>query len=410
VANTNNTIKNAASVIAKAAAQELADNLKFCKTIDQADESDFDGKNGYKAGDTITISVPARYVPQNTMDITSSIQDNVEEKVSLTLDTISTIGMQFGTTEIATEVGLKSTLKRYVIPAAQSIAQNVEQRFLLKATQGVYNVTGTAGSNAFTVADIQAGKVKLDQALAPMADRNFLMNSASGAAAVIDRKGLFQSSEEISKQYKEGYVGTADSFNWLQNELIYTHTNGNDVTGVTVNATASEGATTLALTGVTATTGTIKKGSVFTVAGVFKVHPITKQAYSVLQQFVVTADATANGSGVATVSVSPTIYAGSAGRQNVSALPASTAAVTFVGTESVSYAQNLMYVPQAFRMASVPLEMPENAEFAAQETVDGITVAIIRDFDVLQRRWITRLDFLGGLAIVRPEWANRVTA
>lgn len=143
-----------------------------------------------------------------------------------------------------------------------------------------------------------------------------------------------------------------------------------------------EAASTLTVAGLTATTGTVRQGSVFTIAGVFKVHPITKVNTGVLQQFVVTADAAANGSGVATLNVSPALYtATSKGLQNITALPASAAAVTFSGAANTSYVQNLQYHKNAFKMASVPLEMPTKAEFAAQETVDGITIAIVRDWD-----------------------------
>lgn len=402
MANTLNNIKDAGGIIAKAAAQTLKDNMVFCGTIDQADASDYDGKNGYKAGDTIYTSIPARYVPQTTFDITSSIQDSVEEKAALALDTISTVGIEADTTEFATEVDLKNYIKRFVVPAAESIAQDVESRFLTKATDATYNSTGTAGSNAFTVADVLAGRTKLNQNLAPRGDRSFLLDSASGAAAVDARKGLFQSSENIKGQYLEGMVGRADGFDWYENELISTHANGSDVTGIAVNdAAVAEGASTLTIDGAAAA---VTVGSVFTIAGVYMVHPITKTVTSVLQQFVATTSSTTS------IGISPSLYAASGGLQNVDALPADDAALVFVGAATTAFAQSLQYHKSAFKMASVPLIMPTKAEFAAQETVDGITVAIVRDWDILKRRMVTRLDFLGGLSPVRREWANRVTA
>jgi hypothetical protein len=198
-------------------------------------------------------------------------------------------------------------------------------------------------------------------------------------------------------------VGKADGFNWYENELIAVHTNGSDVTGAAVNdAAVAEGASTLTVDGLSAAP---TEGTVFTIAGVNMVHPITKVDLGVPQQFVVGAGATTT-----VLPISPSLYAGSNGLQNVTALPADDAALTFVGAASTGYAQNLQYGKNAFKMVSVPLIMPTNAELAAQETVDGITVAVVRDFDVLQRRMITRLDFLGGLSAVRPEWACRVTA
>lgn len=411
MANTINNVNDAAAILAKYAAGILSDNLQFCKSIDKAPESDYEGKNGYKAGATIQISKPARFIPQQTFDITSSIQDIVEEKTPLTLDVSSTVGVEIDSLEDITELGITQMAERVIKPAMEAVAQDVEVRFLEKATQSVYNSVGTAGSNGFTVSDVQDSKVKLNQYLCPKdTSRRLLLNAEAGAAAVVDRKGLFQSSTEIANQYKMGYVGMSDGFTWLENELLYTHTNGNDVTGVLVNGSTSEGASTLAVDGLTTTTGTVTKGSVFTIANVNAVHPITKKVYSFLQQFVVTADATANGSGEATLSISPAIYAGSAGLQNVDALPADNAALTFVGAADSSLTQNLAFHKQAFRMVSTPLMLPTNAEFAAQATVDGITVAIVRDFDVNTRSMITRVDFLGGIASTRPEWACRLTA
>lgn len=411
MSNQINNVNDAAAILAKAAAGILSDNLQFCKSIDKAPEEDYMGKNGYKAGDTIQISKPARFIPQETFDITSSIQDVVEQKTPLTLDISSTVGIEIDSLEDVTELGVLQLAERVIKPAMESIAQNVENRMLLKATQAVYNSVGTAGSNNFTVADVLASRVKLNQNLAPQdSSRRLLLNSEAGAAAVADRKGLFQSATEIAQQYKMGYVGMADGFTWLENELIYNHTNGNDVTGVTVAATSTEGDSTIAVSGLTTTTGTVKKGTVFTIAGVNAVHPITKVAYSTLQQFVVTADATADGSGDATLSVSPAIYAGSAGLKNVSALPASGAALVFVGAASSSLAQSVAFHKSAFRMVSAPLMLPTKAEFAATATHEGITVAIVRDFDIKTRSMVTRLDFLGGIAAVRPEWACRLTA
>ncbi len=410
MANQFNNINNAAGVIAKAAAKMLADNLQFTKSISKANPSDFKGKNGYSAGSIIYISKPARLIAQESFDITSSKQDVVEKTVPLELDTISTIGVEIDSKELATDIQVKQIINRVVKPAMSAIAQNVEQRFIEKATDATYNVVGTAGSTVFDVDTILSAREKMNKFLAPHDDKRFLcIDSSAGRSAVNARKGLFQSASDISKQYRQGYIGRADGYNWMENELLNTHTNGNDVTGVLVNGTTAEGASTLNVDGLTTTTGTVKKGQVFTIAGVYAVHPITKVKYNFLQQFVVTADATANGSGQATLSISPSIYASSDGLQSVNALPADNAALTFVGDASGSYTQSLAFHKDAFRMVSVPLEMPVNAEYAAQSTVDGITVSVVRDFDINQRKFITRLDFLGGFVADRPEWACRIT-
>ena len=412
MANTFNQMKDAPGVIAKAAARILSDELQFCRTIDKVPAAEYKGKNGYSAGDTIQISKPARFIPQTAFDITSSKQNITEEKVSLALDTISTVGVEIDSLEFATEVQVKEIIKRVIKPAVQAIAQNVESRFLTLASDATYNSVGVAGSNVFDTDTILAAKEKMNKYLCPKDDnRYFLSDSTAGRKAVNARKGLFQSSDEISKQYKKGFIGIADGFNWMENELLNTHTNGNDVIFEVRTTSTVEGATTLVVEGLTTTTGTVKKGTTFTIGAVNAVNPITKTAYPLLQQFTVTADATADGSGYATLSISPALYtSASAGLQNIDAFPVDGAACTPVGAASTAYTQNMAYHKEAFRMVSVPLIMPTKAEFAAQDSYEGINVAIVRDFDVNKRSMVTRLDFLGGLVAVRPEWACKVTS
>lgn len=410
MANDITEVKTRVGIVAKLAAQILADEMHFCKSVSKADKSDYNGKNGYSAGDTIQINRPARFVPTTSFDITSSQEDILEDTVSLQLDTISTVGVNLTTQELAHDMNLKSLAERVIKPAASAIAQDVEQRFVEKATDATFNSVGTAGSETFVPDTILHARALMNKNLCPKDNERYLfLNSDATREAVDARKGLFQSSSEIDKQYKDGIVGRADGFSWMESELTNLHTNGNDVTGVAVDdASVATGASTLHMDGFTANTGTIKKGQVFTVADVYAVHPITKETMSHLQQFTVTADGTADANGDITVAISPTFYS-STSRQNVDSLPANDAAVVFVGAASTAYNQNLAYHKSAFRLVSAPLVMPINAEFAAQETVDGITVAIVRDFDVQTRKMITRLDFLGGLAAVRPEWACRIT-
>lgn len=401
--NTINTIKDGPGIFAKGIAETLRDNLVLGSFVDKADKSDFDGKNGFKAGDTIYTAIPPRYVPQqDDLDLTSAISDSVEGKKALTLDKSESIGMELDSLELATDIDVKMALERHGIPAAESIAQNMEARMFEIVKNSTYNSVGTAGSNAFTVKDILNARTKLNQDLCRPGSRALFMDSASGADAVDARKGLFQDSTKIAEQYREGMVGRADGFDWYETELIATHTNGADQTGVETDGTTAEGASALTVTGLsTAPT----QGSIITIAGVFKVHPITKAVTNVPQQFVVGAGATTTN-----IPVSPSLYAASGGLKNISALPANDSAITFVGAESGAYKQNIAMHKSAFKMVTVPLYQPKGVDLVATQTVDGITVNLVRDFDVYTRKVITRLDVLYGFDPVRPEWACRVTA
>ena len=408
MANTINNIKDAGGIIAKMAAQMLEDELQFTKSISKAPEEDFKGKNGYGEGETIQISKPARFTPVNTFDLTSNISDITEEKTPLTLDIVSSVGVEIDTFEFATEIEMASVVERVIKPAVSAIAQDVESQMLTKAIQATYNAVGTPGTTTFDVSTVLSSRTLMNKNLCPKdMNRFLLLESEAGASAVNARKGLFQDASEIAEQYKMGMVGRADGFNWLENELLPVHTNGNDVVFEVRTTVSTQGQSTLVVEGLTTTTGTVKKGTVFTVAGVYAVHPQTKVTQSRLQQFVVTADATANGSGVATLSISPAMYT-TGTLKNIASFPQDGNAITPVGAANTSYQQGLSFHRDAFRMVSVPLVMPRNAELAGQETVNGLTIAIVRDWDQVKRKMVTRMDFLGGIAATRPEWAVRL--
>lgn len=402
MANTINNMKDAPGVIAKLAAGMLADKVQFCKSIDKEDSSAFDGVNGYQAGDTIPISKPARFVPTTGADVTSAIQDVVEEKTSLTLDTRSVVPVQLNSNEVFTELGLKSWTKRVLDPAISSIAQDVESRFLDKAVKGTSNVVGTPGSETFVQDTMLSAAQKIyENGCTDEAGQFALLTPYGTRKAVVGRADLQNPSPEVSAQYKTGVMGVADGFTYLRNNLLPTITNGSDQTGVAINdASVSEGATTITVDGLSSAP---EAGSVFTIAGVNAVHPISKDDLGYLKQFVVVSATTT------VITLAEGLYAGSNGLQNISALPADNAALTFVGSESTAYRQNLAYHKSAFRMVSVPLMLPNDAHMAAQETVDDMTVRVWLASDVLTDTMTARIDFLGGLANVRPEWACRIT-
>lgn len=412
MANTINNIKDGPGLFARGVAQTLKNNMKLCQFVDKADPSEFDGKNGFKAGDTIYTSIPARYpVQRDNFDISSQNKDSVEEKKALVLNKIATVSQSFDSLELATEVDVANALRRFGIPAAESLAQDIEARCFEIAADSTYNFVGTAGSATFGVRDVLESGAKLNRNLCPMKDRMLFLNSASGVDAVDARKGLFQSSEQIKKQYEDGYIGRSDGYDWMTTELVSTHTNGSQGgTPLVDNASVTEGDAVLHIDGVTSG-NTWTKGTVFTVANVFKVNPITKVATTELQEFVVTADTTFTG-GEADVPISPSLYASAtSGLKNISALPADNAAITLkTGSASTGYAQNIAMHKSAFKMVTVPLYQPKGVDLVASETVDGITVNIVRDYIQDTRKVTTRYDVLYAFDPVRPEWSVRLTA
>lgn len=412
MSNDIQTLKDAPGVIAAVAAKMLADKVQFCKTIDKADKSDYDGKNGYQAGDTIYINKNARFISGTNADITSAIQDVKEEKVALTLNERRVTGIALTSAEIATEMALKSWMNRILDPAVSEMAQKIEASFLEQAMDATANSVGTAGSTVFDQDTILSAGQKIDEFACPDLDNRYvLLNPAAQRSAVNANKGMFNNTTEVGKQYVKGRMGQGMGFEFLSNNLLPIHTNGNDVVFEVRTTVSTEGQTTLVVEALTANTGTVLKGTVFTIAGVKAVHPITKQDLGFLKQWVVASNVTADASGYATVTLTEGFYtSASGGLQNITAFPVDGAAITPVGAASTAYVQNLAYHKSAFRMVSVPLVTPNGTDMAAQKTHEGFTIRVIRDYDVLTDKLIMRLDFLGGICAPRPEWAVRITA
>ena len=413
MANAINNTKDAGYAFAKMGATVFEDNLAFCKSISKTPGKEFHGDSGYSHGDTITIPLPARSAPTSAFDQTSTVQDISEKNVPLTLDIISSSAFEVNSLEFATEIQMANVYERVIKPAMIDLAHDFEYKVIDKAQDAVFNSVGTAGSNVFDTDTILHARQIMGQGLCPKDDqRFFLFDGYAGRKAVGARKGQFQDAGEIAKQYKQGLVGRADGFNWLESEMVSEHTNGNDVAFEVRTTVSTQGATTLVVEGLTTTTGTVTKGTVFEVATVNAVNPQTKREYTDRpQQFVVTEDATADGSGYATLSVAPAMYTTGA-NQNISAFPADGDTITPVGSASTGYVQNIAYHKDAFRLATAPLVMPKGSsvQFAGQYRYKGMNVAVVYDWDQLKRSMVLRLDILGALAAPRPEWACRVTA
>lgn len=412
MANVISNIKDVGAVLSKLAAGYLVDSNQFIKTIDKEPESSFGSVDGYKKGQTVNINKPARPSVNTTADITSAIQDFVEETVPLTLSNQYNVPLSFSSKELVTKIDIASFAERVLKPSMNVLGNKIEADVLSTVKNACYNSVGTAGSTTFDTDTMLSARERLKIGLIPDdGDMYALLNSTAMRSAVNARKGLPNSQSEIAKQYKNGYIMEADGFTYLENQKLPTHTAGTrTATGATLTTTSVNGATTVAITGTG--TQTITAGDVFTIAAVFAVDPVTKVTLSNLQQFVVTATNTASGGAYTGVAISPTIYDATTGKtlQNVSALPQSGAAIVFVGAASSALTQNVAFHKSSVRLATVPLYNPKGVDMIGQSTVDGVTVRIIRDYDPRLDIDIFRADVLWGVTVVRPEWITRITA
>jgi hypothetical protein len=152
-------------------------------------------------------------------------------------------------------------------------------------------------------------------------------------------------------------------------------------------------------------TGTLKKGDVISIAAVNRVHHESKADQGYVRQFVVAADY-AGGAGA--VSISPSIFLGGPKQNCVVNTTSATSAITILGTASTAVGTSLLFQKEAFAFATADLVMPSGMDFARREVMDGISMRIVRQYDINNDKFPCRLDVLYGYKTIRQQLACRL--
>jgi len=367
------------------------------------------GIDGAKIGNQLQIRVPPRYEGSTGDGIT--IEDITEGIVPLVLSNNFNVAMNFTTTEMLLNVN--RFRKNIIAPAVAKLANKVD---LLGCNLAdvVYNAVGTVGTTPADLDIYLNANQKLNENCAPRlgGDRHAVINPAAENKLLFALKGLFNPGKQISKQYETGEMSGEGTIglNWHMDQNVFTHTVGTLGGTPLVNGAGQSGAT-LITDGWTASTATLTVGDRFTIGtGTASVYALNPQSLQInagqLQQFVVTAPVTSDGSGNITIPIAPPIV-GSGAFANVSQLPADNAAITMVGTASAVTPQNLVFNEGAFAFACAPQPLVRGVHDCIRVTDEdlGLSIRLISQYTINDNRLITRLDFLCGFAPLYPQWA-----
>ena len=381
--------------ITREALRVLHQKCNFIGSINRQYDDQF-AQSGAKIGDSLRIRLPNQYTVRS--GATLSAQDTVEQNTTLQVSTQKGVDLNFTSADLTLSLDDFST--RILSPAMSVLAAHMEAD-AMNMVNDVYNIVGTYNAD-MVWKTILSGRKRLGDELAPPDNRMLLLNSTHNLEVVNELKGLMQDEDSIAKQYREGMLGKTAGFSGIfENTILPDFTTGAG-TGYLVNGASQSGAGLIVDTG----TGALTKGTVFTIAGVFRVHPETKQVTAQLQQFVVTSN---YAGGAGTVAISPAIVTSGA-RQNVSAAPADNAAITVFGAASASWGQSLAFHKDAFTFATADLVLPKGVDFAAREVYDGISIRVVRAYDINNDQFPCRLDVLYGYKTLRAQLAARLAA
>lgn len=388
-------------MIAREAAKMLEEEAPFIANINKGRQDEF-GKDtqGYKKGDKVTIKIPTSgqvFDGAKFGGVNGVASDVIEDSVTLRLDTQKHVALEFGAKEKLLD--LTDFRERILRPQMQTLSSVVEADLILKGVLAIpnqvsMNLAGTSPSNALALA-----QSKLNQYLAPKGERSTLITNEANVALSGEVSRMYNPTQASSKAYLSGYVASAFGSDLYNHQSIAVHNNGT-AAGLTISAAGQTGSD---ITVTAATGGTLTKGTVFTIAGVNAVHPLTGQDLGTLQQFVVNETKTvATGT---SINISPAIKP-TAPAKTVSASPANGAVVTVV---SVNGFQNLEFHKDAFTAAFAPLPVLASCEGYTARLPSGISVRVMTFGDGNADIERTRIDVLYGFQVVRSLHACRIT-
>ena len=379
----------------------LHQKLNFIGSINRQYDDSF-AKTGAKIGTALNIRNPNQYTVRS--GATLAAQDTTETSTTLNVTTQKGVDMNF--TSVDLTMALDDFSKRIIAPAATVLAANIEAD-AMNMYKDVYQQVNNTGA-ALSLNKILDGRKILMDSLAPLDNRTANLNTQDNIDVIKDVKSLFQDSSTISKQYREGYVGRTAGFDFMENTLWPSHPRGAANAAYTTSTLVGAlpiSATPVTQIAVITGAGAAVVGDIFTIAGVFKVHPETKLSTGILQQFTVTS-AFAGGAG--NITISPSIILAGAAQNMIIPATSATAAIAFAGTISTNHGISMLYHEDAFTFATADLQMPNGRDWAARENQDGISIRIIRDYDINNDKFPCRLDVLYGYKTIRPQLAARL--
>ena len=391
-------------MITRKALEILENNLVLTRNVNRQYDDSF-AVEGAKIGSTLRIRLPDRALVTDGAAL--QVQDDNEQFTTLSVANQKHIGVNFTSAELTMQ--LDDFAERVLKPRISQLASSIDAD-VANAYKYIGNSVGTPGTVPSTSLVLLQAQQKLNENAAVMSPRYATVNPAANAGLVEGMKGLFNPTDTISKQFRNGMMGTGvlgfDEINMSQS--IKQHTTGSrDASAATTVKTTitSEGASSIVLTQGSVST-TIKAGDVFTVADCYAVNPQTRESTGSLYQFVALADATAV-SGDWTVTVYP-IYSANHALATVNALPVSGKTVTFLGAASSQFAQNLVYHKDAITFATADLLLPQGVDMAARAVHNGISLRVVRQYDINNDRMPCRIDVLYGYSAIRPQMAARI--
>lgn len=402
------------TVIAQEALMQLENQLQLAKLVHREYKHEF-----VKVGNSIQLRKPVKFYTSD--GVTIDKQDVEEAWHTLNVSSRKHVAWEFDSNDLTMTVEKYS--ERYIQPAMITLAQTID----LLGLQQYYKFYSSVSNGSFVYPDTYTEFSILAQRMDEMAipqsaggmNRRRLVNNSKFKHTIAGGQAALLQQSLVQKAWVKGMVGEVADIDLYMDQNVATHTVGVAtgtplVDGASQNVTYAASKNTWTQSLVTngwtnSVTGILKQGDVITLAGVNAVNPVPgpgstgKEDLGYLQQFTVMADADSGAAtGPATLTIRPPIII-SGPYQTVTAAPANDAAITVLGTAATAYKQHIAFHRNAMALVTCPLKMPDGASFKARATHNGLSVRIIKDYDIVNDVEIIRCDILFGWDVIYPD-------
>ena len=387
------------SIISKESLVILVNNLVMAGRVNRQ----FEEQMGAKIGTQLTIRKPNKFIVSEGAGL--QVQDIIEPSTSITISNQSHVDFQFGTAALTLVV--EEFRERYLKPALEKLANRID-RGVMANVQNIFNEVGTPTSTPSNFAALALVAQRLDEMAAPQQDRTMVLNPKAYWAIAVGISSVYVQS--VAEPGFKGYIPNIANMEIFLDQNIPTQLTGAyGATSPTVLGSGQTGSTLVTTGWPNSITGLLNAGDVFTIGAVNAVNPESLTSTGALANFVVTATASSNGTGGSSISIYPPIVTSGA-YQTVDNGPISGAAITVIsGAPSSNLAKNIGFTKDCFGLVTVPLIMPDGVDFKSQEVYKGISLRVIRAYDINNDVLPTRVDVMWGTATYYPELGCRLT-
>lgn len=369
-----------------------------------------------KVGDTVYIKRPPEFVVRQ--GAVAQVQDVIEGEAPISIDKQRGVDIEFSSLEETLTVD--ALLKSNIMNAeAAALAQEIDSDLMEQCLE-FPNWAGTPGQTINSATDFFKGPELMDLMAIPGSDRNGVLHPTDFWALAGAFTGLYAQEGVANDALKRARIPILGNVQPYMTQSVVNLTCGtraatgaSQVNGANQDVTyasisANDYKQTLLIKGLTSGQ-TIKAGEVFTIAGVYAVNPRTKQTTGQLYQMVNLADATADGSGLATLTIAnPMITSGA--YQTVDAAPADSANIVWYGTASTAYPQNAIFHKSSIALVFAKLTQPYTGEASyATDPETGISIRYWRTSDGTNDTHLHRWDVLYGVKNVDRRLGTRLS-